>query len=48
MSAKNKTKFNNKNEFYTVSKKNKSLAGSRSESGLSGHGLEMFPYIRPC
>ena len=38
MSAKDKTKFNN-NEFQTVSKKKKSIAGSRSESGLSGHGL---------
>ena len=39
MSAKNKTKFKNNNEFPTVSKQKKSIAGSRSESGLSGHGL---------
>ena len=39
MSAKNKTKFKNNNEFPTVSKKKKSIAGSRSESGLSGHCL---------
>ena len=39
MSVKDKSKFNNKNETQTVSEKKKSVAGSRSESGLSEHGL---------
>ena len=38
MSAKDKSRFNNRNETQTVIEK-KSVAGSRSESGLSEHGL---------